>query len=331
MSDQPTPLPDTPAARPTVRDLLMEPGAAFSNSELKVVRQLLANYPAAGLTTVSKLAQLAEVSDPTVLRLATRLGFDGFAELQAALLAEVESHMRSPLTLGAAPRGSAAPNVYQAFLARTLAQCDAVARETATADYERVVALLTDPKLRVLCHGGRFSRFIAGILQRCLHHLRVGTKLLDGSAADLTDELAAIGRRHVLVVFDYRRYQTDVVRFAAAAKARGAVVILFSDIWKSPIAEFADVTLTAPTDTDSPFDTLVTPLLQVEAVVAAAADRLGDDWRERVSVLEQVRSDHNITLGAELGGVEPGSPDPLSSPPAFSTHVGRHPNRKNAK
>lgn len=297
----------TQETQQSVRDRLLEPGGAFSNSELKVVRQLLANYPAAGLTTVSKLAKAAGVSDPTVLRLAVRLGFDGFPDLQAALLAEVEAHMRSPLTLTAEP-AARAPNVYQGFLTQTLAQCDATTRGTVTADYERVVSLLTDPKLRVLFLGGRFSRFIAGILQRCMHHLREGTAFLDGSAADQTDELAAIGKRHVLVVFDYRRYQADVVRFAHDAKARGAVVILFTDTWKSPIADFADVTLTAPTSTASPFDTLVTPLLQVEVVVAGAADHLGADWRERVAMLEQVRAEHHITLGGQAHG----SPDHIT-------------------
>jgi DNA-binding MurR/RpiR family transcriptional regulator len=148
------PLPLTGRAVTTVRDRLMETDAAFSNSELKVVRQLLANYPAAGLTTVSKLAKAADVSDPTVLRLAIRLGFDGYAELQSALLAEVEAHMRSPLTLAPGPRGASGPNLYRTFLTQTVAQCEAAAVETATADYERVVALLTDPKHRVLCLGG---------------------------------------------------------------------------------------------------------------------------------------------------------------------------------
>lgn len=295
------PVKTSPAKPPrTVRERLMEPGRSFSNSELKVVRMLLANYPAAGLTTVSKLAKSAGVSDPTVLRLAVRLGFQGFAGMQGALLAEVEAHMRSPLTLATGEPATAAPkrqpNVYQGFLAETLVQCDAVAKETATADYERAVALLTDPKSRVLCLGGRFSRFIAGILQRCLHHLRDGTHLLDGTAADLVDELAPIGKRHVLVVFDYRRYQVDVVDFARQAKARGAAIILFTDNWKSPISAFADVVLTAPTATASPFDTLATPLIQVEAVVAGAAARLGADWRARAAMLEAVRNDNHVTI-----------------------------------
>ena len=285
----------------SVRDKLLEPNRNFSNSEMKAVRALLANYPAAGLTTVSKLAKQAGVSDPTVLRLAQRLGFVGFAEMQEALLAEVEAHMRSPLTLPTALPSRKKPNAYQAFFAETLSQCETVVRETATADYERAVALLIDPRMEVLCLGGRFSRFLAGILQRCLHHLREGTRMLDGTAADLVDEIASLGKRHVLVVFDYRRYQTDVVRFASEASARGAHVIVFTDQWASPISELANVVITAPTATSSPFDTLVTPLLQVEAVAVGVAEKLGADWRSRAALLEEVRNDHNVTLDAPSG------------------------------
>lgn len=284
-----------------VRDRLLEPNRNFSHSEMKAVRVLLANYPAAGLTTVSKLAKQAGVSDPTVLRLAQRLGYAGFAEMQKALLAEVEAHMRSPLTLPAVRIARRKPNAYEAFFAETLSQCEAVVRGTATADYERAVALLTDARMEVLCLGGRFSRFLAGILQRCLHHMREGTRLLDGTAADMVDEIASLGKRHVLVVFDYRRYQSDVVRFASEASARGVHIILFTDQWVSPIAKFAEVVMTAPTATSSPFDTLVTPLLQVEAVAVGVAERLGADWRSRAALLEAVRNDHHVTLDSPSG------------------------------
>lgn len=279
----------------------MEAGRQFSDAELKVVRHLLSNYPAAGLTTVSRLAKLAGVSDPTVLRLATRIGFQGFSDLQEALLAEVEAHMRSPLTLATRairkPAQGPKADIYEAFLSETMTQLNAVAKETATADYERAVTLVADPRLRVVCLGGRFSRFIAGIMQRCLHHLRANTMLLEGSAADLVDELAAIDKRHLLVVFDYRRYQDDVVHFAIRAKARGSTVLLFTDTWKSPVADIADLVLKAPTATASPFDTLTTPLLQVEAVIAGAAHRLGADWRARAALLEEVRGDSRIMPG----------------------------------
>ena len=294
-----------PAVVETVRDRLLATESGASNAELKVIRALLANYPAAGLTTVSKLAREAGVSDPTVIRLATRLGFEGFADLQATLVAEVELHMRSPLTLRVAPALSGQDNVFRAFLQETQLRCEEMATSIPTLDYERSVALLADQRLRVLCLGGRFSRFIAGVLQRCLHHLRPGCELMDGSDADISDRIADVDRRHLLVVFDYRRYQTDTVRFARQAKDRGASIILFTDIWRSPIAEFADVVLTAPVKTASPFDTLVTPLLQVEAVIAGLANLKSEDWRPRVMRIEAVRSENNITLGANKAHLWP--------------------------
>jgi DNA-binding MurR/RpiR family transcriptional regulator len=289
------------SADPSVRDRLMEPGRSFSKSELLVVRKLLANYPAAGLTTISSLAQLASVSDTTVMRLATRLGFDGFSEMQRALLAEVEAHMRSPLSLRPAVRFPhrdqlTKPNVYQSFFDETLTQFEALRTETATADYERATTLLCDPKMKILLLGGRFSRFLAGMTQRCLHHLRDGSTLIDGPLADQLDQLAEIGKRHVLMVWDYRRYQVDVVTFAEQAKQRGCQVILFTDRWKSPIAAFSDVTLVAPTETASPFDTLATPLAQVEAIIAGIAEALGETWRHRLAQLEQVRTDNHVTI-----------------------------------
>ncbi len=149
---------------PTVRDRLLHGGLELTKSEVKVARELLANYPAAGLSTISRLAGLAGVSDPTVLRFASRLGYDGFGNLQEALLAEVEAQMRSPLTLGTGPaHASNRPaNVYESFFAATAANLEAARKETPPEDLDAAVALIANPKVRVLCLGGRFSRLPRG-------------------------------------------------------------------------------------------------------------------------------------------------------------------------
>jgi DNA-binding MurR/RpiR family transcriptional regulator len=126
--------------------------------------------------------------------------------------------------------------------------------------------------------------------------MRPGTELIDGTASDLVDRLADIGPRDVLAVYDYRRYQADIVRFASEAAARGARVVLFTDRWKSPVARVARVCLTVPIEASSPFDTMVPPLAQTEAVVAGLTAALGDAWRERAEAIERVRVDNRITM-----------------------------------
>lgn len=289
----------TASTAKSVMALLQNESLGFSNAEMHVVRQLLANYPAAGLTTISKLAQLSGVSDPTVLRVATRLGFSGFTDFQNALLTEVEAHMRSPLTLIADRARSGPHGIYQDFLEATLRQAESMRTTTAVADYARATAMMCAPKSRIAFLGGRFSGFVAGLMQKSFNTIRADSYLVNGSAAHVFDDLAEFGSRHLLVVFDYRRYQRDVISFARQAKSRGADVLLFTDVWRSPIAAFADLTLQSPTDTASPFDTFVTPLLQVEAVIAGCAARLEPEFRERASQFESIREENSITLGAQ--------------------------------
>src|SRR5687768_18516279 len=74
----------------TIREVLMHPGLALTPSEEKIVQLLLTDYPTSGLGSASSLARRAGVSDPTVVRLVMKLGYEGFPDFQAKLLAEVE-------------------------------------------------------------------------------------------------------------------------------------------------------------------------------------------------------------------------------------------------
>src|SRR3546814_17540452 len=75
--------------------------------------------------------------------------------------------------------------------------------------------------------GGRFSRHVAGMLASYLAQLRPGISAQDILSVESFDSLLDMGRRDVLVVFDYRRYQTNVVEFATEAARRGVRIILF--------------------------------------------------------------------------------------------------------
>lgn len=79
-----------------LRDVLTKAGLALTPSEARIVQVLLSDYPFSGFGTATSLARKAGVSDPTVTRLVAKLGFDGFQDFQAKLLAEVEAHLHSP-------------------------------------------------------------------------------------------------------------------------------------------------------------------------------------------------------------------------------------------
>ncbi|OHV80894.1 MurR/RpiR family transcriptional regulator [Ensifer sp. LCM 4579] len=282
-----------------IRDRLTDGAITFTRSELKIVRQLLSNYPAAGLNTVAHLAASAGVSNPTVVRFANKLGFEGYPEFQQALLDEVQERMSSPLTmLDERQPSPEQENFYQHFLRASVHALESAMQMLPSEDFEAAVAAAADTSARIHCLGGRFSGFLAGLLWSHMKQLRSDTRWINGSRADQVDHLVDLGKRDLLFVYDYRRYQNDTVRFARQASVQGARIVLFTDRWLSPIADFADVTLTVPVDTVSPYDTMVPAVAQTEALVAALTGRLAGQSRARIEKMEELRRSHAITEDA---------------------------------
>lgn len=258
----------------TVAERLQLRIADLTPAERKVARVLLAQYPVRGLEPIAKLAAHAGVSAPTVVRLVSKLDFDSYAGFQQSLKAEVSARLSSPLSMHPDRSGADADALDRSE--RML--CDGITSSFARlprAEFDQAVRLLADPKRGVTLIGGRFSSMLAEYLAAHLRILRPHVKMIASSSADRFSAMLDIGRRDVLVAFDYRRYQHDTVRLALTAKQQGATLIAFTDPYLSPLASRADVILTASVESPSPFDALTPALALVETVIAALVDTLG--------------------------------------------------------
>lgn len=283
----------------SIRDRLTDASVAFTRSELKIVRQLLSNYPAAGLNTVAHLAAAAGVSNPTVVRFANTLGYDGYPEFQAALLDEVQERMSSPLSmLDTRKPALEHENFYQYFMGASIQALESSMQMMPPDDFEAVIDVAANMNTRIHCLGGRFSGFIAGLLWSHMKQLRGETRWINGAEADRVDQLVDLGKRDSLFVYDYRRYQIDTIRFAEQAAKQGTRVVLFTDRWVSPISEFASITLMAPVETVSPFDSVVPAIAQTEAIIAGLTARLTNESRGRIERMEELRRRYGITEDA---------------------------------
>ena len=80
-----------------VRDLLKEKQAELTAAERKLSAVLLDDQLLTGLQSINRLAELAEVSSPTIVRLARKLGFDGYSDMQDAIRGEIGARMKKPL------------------------------------------------------------------------------------------------------------------------------------------------------------------------------------------------------------------------------------------
>lgn len=271
--------------------------ASFTPAERRVADALLAAYPSAALGTVGALARRAGVSDPTVLRLVAKLGFDGFPAFQAAVLREVDARLASPAALFASGQAEALHPHADAL--NSLAQLlHRAAAETMPGAFDAMVALAAGSR-RVWVIGGRYSVVLAQRLSWHLDQLRPDVALVPLTAGRVFDPLAGIDRHCGVIAFDYRRYQPEILAFCRAARQRGAAIGLFTDPWRSPVAELAEAVLAGPVDSPSPFDSKVVALAQCEALVGAVARRNPKQTRRRLDAIEAARRDGEAALDGE--------------------------------
>lgn len=255
--------------------------ASFTAAERRIARVLLTGSATAGLVTVAELGRQAGASGATISRFVSKLGFPNYQEFQHALRGELRQRLESPLA-------RFAPSVSGAGDIRTYADWAAhlmqeAGQMVASAEFEAVLHLLADPRRRIFLIGGRFSRALAELFAFGLGGLRADVRLLGNGQQDLVTTGLELGRRDIVIAFDFRRYQDDVVRFAALAAEAGSTLVLFTDRWMSPASAQAHYVFALPIASPSIYDSALAPLMCVEALVAALARKLGAAAEARIA------------------------------------------------
>jgi len=264
----------------------------LSGREARAARHLLANYPMAGLTTVAEFAAQSGVSTATILRLVKRLGFSVYADFQAALRKHLEETLQSPLIRFGDRQDlelSASDPFFDRFMEAMAGHMQALRASLPVAEFDKVAALLADTRRDVHIVGGRYSSNLGAYVADLLTAVRGRVFTIKGQTQQWPQHLLDMGKGSVLLVFDVRRYQQDVIEFAQQAARRGATIVLLTDIWQSPASRSADHVLTFQVDSPSIFDVLTVGMALSEALVGAVANQLGGSGRKRIEALEDLR------------------------------------------
>ncbi|WP_010137958.1 MurR/RpiR family transcriptional regulator [Oceanicola sp. S124] len=257
-------------------------------AERRVCDVLLDDYPMAGMQSVTKLAELACVSTPTVIRMARKLGFEGFPELQNALRDEVADRIKAPALKRDARGGDG--HVLHRFADALIGNLTRSLERLDTATFDEVAELLADTSRHAYFLGGRITGATAAYFHNHMQIIRTGVTLLDQGPSVWPHYLLDMGESSVLVLFDIRRYEKDLLRLAELAQGRGATIVLFTDQWGSPIAQVARHVFHLQVEAPSNWDSTTAIVAVVEALIAEVQAKRWDESRERLDELEAMFS-----------------------------------------
>lgn len=272
----------------SVAERITERIDAMPAGERRAAQTLVANYPLIGLRTVADFSSQAGVSSPTILRFVARLGFQNYAEFQAALQDELAEQLQSPLVRAT---GETPPEGEHAMLAATVENIRETFRHFSDRQARAVVQKLVNPRGKVFLIGGRFTDPVARYMAAHLAIIRPNVFHLAGQESNWRDRLIDMGRGDVLMIFDIRRYQDSLLLLARKAHERGVSIILFTDQWLSPIARFAKQVIAGRTAVPSAWDSSAALFVVAEALIGEATRRLENESASRIKQMEELRLD----------------------------------------
>lgn len=275
--------------RTTIAEKLRMKAAELTATERKLMATLFANYPMAGLASITEFAREAGVSTPSVLRLAKKLGFSGFPAFQEKLRAELSAQLQNPISKH--DRWSAeAPDTHilNRFATAAMDNLSGSLKLMDHRSFDAVARLLVDRRRRIHVAGGRITHALASYLAVHLQMARPHVSLIPAVPPLWPQILLDLGRNDVVLIFDIRRYDARMLDFAASARERGAKVVLITDQWISPIARIAVHSLTLRIEAPSSWDSNIVPLFVAEALVAATVNGNWPETQARIRALEDL-------------------------------------------
>lgn len=260
----------------------------FKPAERKIANHLLSNYPMAGLVSITALSAACNVSTPTVMRTLKRIGYTSFISFQKALKNELTETLSDPIAKhGQWATGTPKEHILNQAAESVVVNLKNTMNHISFDTFNRVVKLLSDQDKALHMVGGRITHAFSDYLCTHLEVIRKKSYKFPESVGLWPHHLLNIESGDVLIIFDIRRYEVDLLNLAKLATNKGVAVVLFTDHWLSPIAQYASDVFPVHIEAPSGWDSGVSTLFVIEALIAAVESQLWSVASKRIAELEQ--------------------------------------------
>lgn len=266
----------------------------FSKGQKQIARFILEHYDKAAFMTASRLGVTVGVSESTVVRFATELGYDGYPHLQRALQEMIRNKLTSVQRMEVAGDRMGGRDVLQTVLHADTDMIRVTLDEIDRDAFQGAVDALMGAK-RIYILGVRSSSALASFLGFYFNLLFENVTLVHtNSVSEIFEQVLRIGPGDVLFGISFPRYSKRTLSAMKYARDRGARVIALTDSQLSPLARVADHVLLARSDMASFVDSLVAPLSVINALIAAVGMSRRDEIEQTFNKLERIWEEYDV-------------------------------------
>ena len=266
----------------------------LSKSHKKIATYILDNYDQAVFMTAAQLGARVDISESTVVRFASGLGFDGYPEFQRALEEWVKNEWNGVAKVGMKYGKSTQSEILTSVLNSDIDKIADTLQNINVEAFEAAVDIILRAE-HIYIIGLRSCEPLADFLTFYLNMIRPGVSCVKSSSmTELFEQMIRINEKDAVVGISFPRYSMRTLKAMEFANDRNAKVIAITDTVHSPMNLYSSCNLLARSDMTSFADSLVAPLSLINALMVAIGIRRRDEISATFSHLEKVWEEYEV-------------------------------------
>lgn len=298
---------DTNGKKDDIIARINEKYSSMSKSHKAIATFISDHYDQAVFMTAAKLGEKLGISESTVVRFASGLGYDGYPEFQKALEEWVQNKLNTVQRMSAKYGKSTQSEILSTVLSADIEKIQDTMENLDSAAFETAVDIILEAKT-VYIVGIRSCEPLADFLSFYLNMIRGNVQLLrTTSVSEMFEQMIRIDEKDAIVGISFPRYSMRTLKAMEFANDRNAKVITITDSVHSPMNLYSSCNLFARSDMVSIVDSLVAPLSVINALVVALCLKRPEEVKQGLEMLEDVWNNYQVYLNDEINfiGEEP--------------------------
>lgn len=266
----------------------------YSKGQKLIADYVLNHYEQASYLTAASLGKTVGVSESTVVRFASELGYEGYPQFKRALQEVIKTKLTSVQRMSMAETRIGNDEVLTSVLNQDIERIKFTLENIDREAFKKAVDVIGEAN-DVYILGGRSSASLASFMGFYLNLVRPNVHIVQtNSASEMFERLFRLTDESVCIGISFPRYSlrtTNAVRFA---KSKGAKVIAITDSLDSPLAQHSDYTLASSSDMTSFVDSLVAPLSVINSLLVAVSMKKKNDLVQTFDELENIWAEYDV-------------------------------------
>lgn len=266
----------------------------FSKGQKLIAKYIIENYDKAAFMTALKLGETVGVSESTVVRFATELGFEGYPKLQKAIQEMIRSRLTSVQRMEVTESRIGNNDILDSVLNHDIDKIKRTLDEVSHEDFDAAVDDIVNAK-KIYILAARSSMALANFLGFYFDFMFENVFVVNAtSETEIYEQLFRISNEDIIIGISFPRYSRIAVKAIEFASDRKASVVSITDCMDSPMTERADHIILARSDMASIVDSLVAPLSMINALIVATALKKKEDITNTFKELENLWEQYEV-------------------------------------